>query len=61
MNDRGPPPDVTVHSVTLVTPVVSDFVYRRLYLIKEFSKLDGTVNNANIGIRGLLCENKKFQ
>ena len=53
MNDRGHPPDVTVHSVTLVTPVVSDFIYRRLSLmIKEFSKLDGTVNNANIGIRG---------
>ena len=26
VNDRGPPPDVTVHSVTLVTPVVSDFI-----------------------------------
>ena len=33
MNDRGPPPDVTVHSVSLATPAVSDFVYRRVLML----------------------------
>ena len=36
MNHKGNQPDVTVHSVTLATPVVGDFVYRRVYDVKVF-------------------------
>ena len=42
MNDRGHPPDVTVHSVTLVIHAVSDFIYRRVYLMLKASCSGGS-------------------